>query len=534
MLMKTQSSMIRSVVAAGVLLLICAQSVRASAHQSRESYYRSGYDYFWSVLMPEFEQREFDTQEQADAYHELIDIMVRTGTGYGHWYQDISLGITQMYPRLLKLDPDPPLYAQYRYMSSVFARDPSPEQTLQLGRDMLLLAQRMHDSGYPPYFEGSAWLRAAKMLSSAGRANEEQTTTAYEKGISLILEAAKLNDVPPHQQEFVATCIIRFAHDSPSLNSEQAEQFCYRLFSVDEIDPWIAHSALGYLMVDKAWDARTDKFASAINKAQWEMFYTYLEVANAHLTHAWEIHPEWPGSAVKLIAVTMGHQFDLNRDEYFWFNEATRVRPDVQDAYYRLAYALRSKWGGGETQLRALLDHVNEVSLTTDHMGYIYISVLSRLSKETPDPNDVLLDPEIIGNATRMFQNDAIQKPEFMFRNEHQRVMRLLACAHFMQGNYEQAAFFLKQQGARAIQSHASWNEPARFRCFMFILAIDESGIVIESLRASDNGDFDTALELLHQFQAQLDMNPDKKYPQAIISRPSAKQAIRHTQDSRP
>lgn len=515
------------------MLLPSVSHAQAFAHPDRESYDRSGYDYFWSALMPEFEQRAFDTQEQADDYHELIDIVVRTGTGYGHWYDDISLGITQMYPRLLKLDPDPPLYAQYRYMSSVFARDATPEQTLQLGRDMLLLAQRMHDSGYPPYFEGSAWLRAAKMLSSAGRANEEQTTTAYEKGISLILEAAKLNDIPPHQQEFVATCIIRFAHDSPSLNSEQAEQFCYRLFSVDEIDPWIAHSALGYLMVDKAWDARTDKLASAINNAQWEMFYTYLEVANAHLTHAWEIHPEWPGSAVKLIAVTMGHQFDLNRDEYFWFYEATRFRPDVQDAYYRLAYALRSKWGGGEKQLRALLDHVNEVSLTTDHMGYIYMSVLSRLSKETPDPNDVLLDPEIIGNATRMFQNDAIQKPEFMFRNEHQRVMRLLACAHFMQGNYEQAAYFLKHQGARSYQSHASWKEPGRFKCFMYILAIDESGDVIESLRASDNGDYEKALDLLNKFQAQLDQNPDRKYPQVLISRPSAKQAIRHTAQSK-
>ncbi len=512
-------------------LLLCAIPSQAQEviHASEESFRESGYNYYRSLFKEECDQRSFDTPEEDDAFHELMDIMFRTGTGFGHTYDVIDLGITQMYPRLLKLDPDPPLYAQYRYIGARFERGVTPEEGIELGRDMQSIAARMSDAGYPPFFEGVAWLRAAHILSSVGFAKDEDTQEAFEKGLGLVVQSASLDGVPPESREFMAYIISRMAYTSVSLDLLEKEEFCYRLFDSDS-DPWIAYTSMGLLMTKKAWAARTDGFAGTVNDARWNMFYQYLQNADAFLTAAWEIRPEWVAAQEKMITVTMGRQFHPDRDEYFWFNEVIKVRPDLSGAHYNLVRARRPKWGGSINEARSILDDIAHRAQTTPHMGTAYMSVLSELAKSHDDRLDVFQDPHLVEDLSGVARAHWEDTPKNLNIHGVKRMMRVAACANFIQGDYEQAREFLINGGAHAYRRHKTWKEPFRFRRWLYTLAIDDSGEVIRALRASDEGDLETALQILKAFKEKIDQNPDQEYPHVIVTNPhrSVEQLITH------
>ena len=500
-----------------------------AVYTSEEAFRESGYNYYWSIFKEECEQRTFETTEEAEAFTELMDIMFRTGTGFGHTYDVIDLGITQMYPRLLKLDPDPPLYAQYRHIGARFARGVTPEEGIQLGRDMQQVAARMSDAGYPPFFEGVAWLRAAHILSSVGFADDEDTKDAYETGLNLVVESASLEGVPHESREFMAYIISRMAYTSVSLDLLEKEELCYRLFDA-ETDPWVAYTSMGLLMTKKAWAARTNGFAGTINDARWSMFYQYLQNADAYLTAAWETRPEWVHAQEKMITVTMGRQHHPDRDEYFWFNEVTKVRPDLSGAHYNLARARRPKWGGSIQEVREILDDIADRSKSTPHLGTAYMTVLSELAKSHDDRLDVFQDPQLVDDLSRIAREHWSDIPENLNINGVRRTMRVAACANFIQGNYEQAREFLISGGAMAYRRHNTWKEPSRFFRWRVPLAIDDSGEVIKALQASDEGDLTTALTILKAFKEGLDAEPEKEYPHVLVTNPhrSVEQLITH------
>lgn len=498
-------------------IILFAYTPLASAqefqHTTNESYYLSGYDYYWSVLQDEFDQLAFETDAESEEYFNLVDTFVRIGTGHGHSFKNISLGITQIYPKLLELDPDPPLYTQYHFHSAVFQRKSTPEQDLEIGKAMLDIAIRMRDANYPPYFEGSAWLRAAHILSSVGLKDDEETIAARKTGLDLIIKAASLEGIEPQNREFVATKICGFGYNNRSFDIEQKEQFAYLLFTDEQTDQWIANNTLGHLMVEKAWNARSRARAYKINDAQWEMFYLYLSVANNHLTTAWEIRPQWPKPASKMIAVTMGNQFHSQRDEYFWFEQATATRPDHNRAYTNLTRAILPKWGGSTQQLYALLDHIIEISQIHQHMSYIYLHVMGELSKLTNDPYEVLLSNHYRAHATRMLK-DEIESPLANINPWTTREdLNAIAMANFMAKDYQTATELLKGGGAQAWTRRRPWKTESRFFRYNRLLATFASDEIIAALQASDEGNLDEALEIIKQVKIQLQEDPERTFP---------------------
>lgn len=488
-------------------------------YDTRDDYLRSGYDYYWSVIQPEFALRSFDTQEQADQYFELLDIMVRTGTGYGHSYLKISLGITQMYPRLLKLDPDPPLFAQYRYQRAVFKEVSTREQDEEAGMALLEIARRMEDAEYPPLFVGETWLKAAYILNSAGLAKSKEAKDAYKAGIALVLEAARLEDIEPRFREHVAKKIFNFCYiNRTHLTLDQMEQLAYKMFSDPQIDPWIAHTALGYCMSEKASKARGKKYSYKTNDAQWQMHRVYLAVAAEHLVAAWEMRPEWTAPAVQMISVTMGHQFHPDWDETFWLNEVTRYQYDHQLAYKKLATSKRARWGGGDSDMYALLDDIIEVSKTHEHMGHIFMFAASELSRDTDDPNEVFTNKHYLDHATRMMKEE-IEAPLANLSPWNIRGnLSLLAMQHFMAKNYEEAAVLLKAGGAYSYSATfpKPWKADARYNRYNELLATDFTNEAILALQAADEGDIDFALKIIKEVQMHFKDETVDPYPHII------------------
>ena len=466
-------------------------------HKTAESYQKSGYDYLWSVIQEEYDTKEFEDTADLDQYWDLIDIVIRTGATYAQPDQISSFGLTELYPKLLDLDPDPPLYVQYRYESSQaqMGYDSPDEDYLRHAEALVLIAQRMEESDYPAYITGATWIRAMEFFRDAGIQDSETAQYARNRGIEILVSAASLELVDPAYQEFVATRLSNFGWKYSAFTDTDKELYGTLLIENERADPWIADVALGNLWSSRGWDARGGGWAADVTDNQWALFYEDLATARVHLVRAWKTRPSWPGPAVKLIAETMGVQFHPDRDEKFWFKEAVNARIDIQRAYTRYAYALAPRWSGSIEEMYELMDSVVELSGDQDHMGYILIELMGSITTELRDGHAVLLDEKYLSIATQLM-HDELDAP-LQYKNKWQRrsALRTIAMGNFKSGNYIESVKLLKAGGGMTDKLIYPWQESVRFGLYASLLATPASDEIINGLVAQDERDSSTELK---------------------------------------
>jgi len=513
----------RSVLIA-VLGLVAAFVISASAnddpshHPTAESFQKSGYDFLWSVIQKEFDARTFENAWDQEQYSSLVDTVIRTGSTYAQPFHNSSFGLTDLYPELLKLDPDPPLYVQYRFESSQaqFGYDSPDDDYSGHAQSLIKIAQRMSDAQYPSYIVGATWARAAELFRDAGMQDTESAVHARETGLELLVESASLDDVDPVYQEFVALRLSKFGWRYSAFTDADKELYCKLLVADQQADPWIANFALGNLWSDRGWKARGDGWGRDVSDQQWDTYYRHLAKARGHLTLAWKSHPNWPEPAVKLIGETMGVQFHQDRDEAFWFHEAVNARIDLERAYTRYAYALAPRWGGSIEEMYQLMDSVVELSNEQSNMGYILLEMMSSITKELEDGHAVLLDEKYLGVATQLM-HDELDAP-LPYKNKWQlrTVLRTVAMGNFKSKNYEESAKQLRAGGGMTDAIFYPWQETKRFTQYASLLATPASDKVVEGLLAQDMGDPKTELKAFRAACRQIEKQSSSIDPEIL------------------
>lgn len=504
------------------LVGVCSNATLANDdpthHSTEESFRKSGYDYLWSVIQDEFDARTFDTPADRDEYWQLVDIVIRTGSIYAQPFKKSDFGLTELYPKLLDLDSDPPLYVQYRYESSQsqLGFDSPDENYLEHAQSLANIAQRMRESDYPAYIEGATWVRAAEFFRDAGLQDSEEAMNAREQGLERLIEAASLEEIKPVYKEFVAVRLSRFGWRYTAFTENDKELYCRLLAENKLADPWIAHYAYGNLWSDRGWKARGDGWARDVSEEQWDLYYKYLAKARGHLTLAWKAHPNWPESAAKLITDTMGVQFHPDRDEEFWFNEAVKARIDIPLAYTRYAYALSPRWGGSIGEMYELMDSVITLSNEQDHMGYILLELMATVTMEIRDRHEVLLDEKYLSVATKLMQDEMDSQLPYKNKWQYRRALRSVAMGQFLLGDYAESAKFLKAGGGMTNQLYDPWQEDKRFHLYSSLLATPASDKVIDGLRAQDEKDSKAELKALKAACRQLEKQTSSIHPEII------------------
>ena len=112
--------MFQCVITIGVAVL-CGVSSAIGApaahhkHPTQNSYKTSCYEFVLSAIGPEADERAASLdKEDAHRYREILDLYARASVNYGYPVLDMEQLVEDLYPELLELDPDPPLYTQYR------------------------------------------------------------------------------------------------------------------------------------------------------------------------------------------------------------------------------------------------------------------------------------------------------------------------------------------------------------------------------------------------------------------------------------
>lgn len=232
-------------------------------------------------------------------------------------------------------------------------------------------------SGYPPAITYRIYLAHADAVA--------RTVPGQPVGLKQAMDdfaAAISEPLTEAERRFHA---IRFRADMRGVLRQYVGQLVGRLQAASSADRWFVNLIQATWHFERGWQARGGDYASAVTEAGWAGFGAHLNKARILFLRCWEEHPDCPDAATELIAVTMGIGGIAGEDPGFWFGEAVAAQFDVQEAYARLRWALRPRWGGSHAAMLAFGRECLATERFDTDVPWQFHQVLKEIASELDD-----------------------------------------------------------------------------------------------------------------------------------------------------
>lgn len=108
----------------------------------------------------------------------------------------------------------------------------------------------------------------------------------------------------------------------------------------------------GEYYTQMAWLARGSGYANTVTPDGWKQFAKNLAMAEKTLTKAWQLDPEDPRIALRMMTVVLGQSGGRNQME-LWFNRCMKLDPNDYDACDSKLQFLEPKWYGSVQDMLA-------------------------------------------------------------------------------------------------------------------------------------------------------------------------------------
>jgi hypothetical protein len=242
-----------------------------------------------------------------------------------------------------------------------------------------------------------------RRLERAVRGFENSKHRAYPKFYATVILAGKItNDRMDRQPVLDAAAVELFKEmfkDGSLLPADQMEiadilldgwgnAFFWRhaatLYPIprraDQAYEWLSLAMEGELDVDRAWNARGSGWANEVSEQGWQGFREHLAKASECFTRAWELRPDLPLPASRMIKVAMG---DAGVEEMrTWFDRATAAQIDYPQAWSNMRWGLRPRWHGSREAMLAFgITAINTRRFDTD-VPRMFFDVVADLEAE--------------------------------------------------------------------------------------------------------------------------------------------------------
>jgi GYF domain 2 len=167
---------------------------------------------------------------------------------------------------------------------------------------------------------------------------------------------------------------------------------------------WLSLMLQGNAETDSAWKARGGGFSDSVTQAGWQGFHDHSVKAGEEFTAAWELHPEWPQAAARMVYVIMT-ETDAETARQ-WFDRATTAQIDYLPAWHEIRWALRPRWVGSLAALKALgVSAINSGRFDTDVPRQFFDSVSDIESDTNALPGQHIYGcPDIWPQIKRMYE----------------------------------------------------------------------------------------------------------------------------------
>lgn len=237
----------------------------------------------------------------------------------------------------------------------------------------------LEQSNHKPY--PRFWITTA--LGSQLRDQPARTAALDAAAVRLLGQALNDGSLPPEDQHAIAESLV---HGWASgLFKRQAAKICAVVQNAGAGFEWLSLVLDGEHHVIRGWQTRGNGFANTVSRTEFMGFREHMAAARASFTQAWELYPEDPITASRMIYVAMGES--NQQDMRLWFERAVTVQIDNPGAWARMRWALRPRWHGSVEAMRAFgISAVDTGRFDTD-VPRKFFDVVSDLESELKIPD---------------------------------------------------------------------------------------------------------------------------------------------------
>lgn len=263
-----------------------------------------------------------------------------------------------------------------------------------------------------------------------------------------------------------------------------------------DLPEWVRGTVLGTVEVERAWKARGTGWANSVTEEGWKGFKEHLGKAAGLLRRAWELRPDRPEAASKMITVTMGGAGAPGETERVWFDRAVAAQFDFLPAYGSFAWAMRPRWGGSFEEMMAFGEACLATKRYDTQVPVYYLDVLTDLAQEMKDWHPVYGDPDIARNVLAL-HHTLLEHPTR--RHELRARLSHIALDGWLCGNFAEA---------RRALDRLDWKLDPLLRRKLEIFKLDPGAMLGEIALSADPGKPD--------FELGEKAASEKRYPEAL------------------
>ncbi|HEX5446391.1 MAG TPA: hypothetical protein VFW87_21365 [Pirellulales bacterium] len=293
------------------------------------------------------------------------------------------------------------------------------------------------DAGYPPAITYRIYLAHAEAASLATRGQPAGLKQAIEHFTAAVSE--------PLSDDLRRFYALRLRADMRGVLGKYLGSLAQRLEQAPSADRWFARLVRAIWHIERGWQSRGGGYASEVTPEGWEGFAAHLKKAQVLLLQCWDEHPDCPDAATQLIRVTMGAGGIADDDPRFWFSEAVAAQFDFREAYDRLRWALRPRWGGSH---EAMLAFGRECLATerfdTDVPWQLHL-VLKEIGSESDERRDAYRAEGVYEDYQKLLAGYR-QRPELTPKQRLRHDARA-ACVACLAGHLDDAKEMLTKLG---------------------------------------------------------------------------------------
>lgn len=219
-------------------------------------------------------------------------------------------------------------------------------------RRLELALTRFESSKYLAYPKWYATIELADHVSDIGE-NAGRIRALDSSALELFKRMFADGSIKPEDQpEIVDVLLYGWARNFFSRNAAEVTRLAK---DTGKDFQWLSLVVDGNYHIDEAWRARGSGTADSVSEKGWEGFSSHLGQARTSLTKAWQLRPDLPEAASRMITVAMADPADYGAQQMRqWFDRALAAQLDDPHAWSDFRWGLRPRWSGSLEAMRAL------------------------------------------------------------------------------------------------------------------------------------------------------------------------------------
>jgi len=158
------------------------------------------------------------------------------------------------------------------------------------------------------------------------------------------------------------------------------------------IDPWLTLMLRGEITRKEAWAMRGSGWSNTVTDEGWKGFSEGIALARKTFEEAWQLHPEFPNAATKMIEICGCSGGNMR----LWFDRSVAIEIDRPLPYVMYVWYARPRWGGS---IEEMVDFAESCYKTRRHDTRVplnYVTIMTQIAEELKcDPKEVFTRPGV-------------------------------------------------------------------------------------------------------------------------------------------